>query len=262
MEYGNFSIDWKDFEALATNRFKNLVGQPDFSDVTLVSGDGQRIPGHQVILATGCTFFRNLLKEEKKVNPKPLIFLRGVVAILIEPLLNFLYTGKANVAEDLITDFLMLAEDLGVEGLANNLDKDYLVELENKPTLKETKMEISEGKAEQISQYTVGGPQQMTNDPTTKSSLTPFSCDKCGKSFTSRITLKKHIQKGLVKPTRCTSVNSETIRIPPRSSDGFYHCQFCEVQIRDNSNMKRHIRKRHQQNANQSDLVVKSTTID
>ena len=46
MELGNFSIDWKDFEALATKRFKDLVGKPELSDVTLVSGDGQEIPGH------------------------------------------------------------------------------------------------------------------------------------------------------------------------------------------------------------------------
>ena len=46
MELGNFSIDWKDFEALATKRFRGLVGKPELSDVTLVSGDGQGIPGH------------------------------------------------------------------------------------------------------------------------------------------------------------------------------------------------------------------------
>ena len=248
MAQGNFSIDWKDFETLATKRFRDLVGQPEFSDVTLVSGDGQRIPGHQLILATGCTFFRNLLKEEE-VNPKPLIFLRGVDATLLEPLLHFLYTGKAEVAEELIAEFLMLSEDFGVEGLAKNLDKDYLVQLENKATLKETKMEIPEVKAE-----------QTTNDPRTESSLTQISCDRCNKSFTSASNLKKHIQKGLLKPTRCASITSETIKLPARSVDGFYHCQYCEAQIRDNSNMKRHIRKRHQKNSNKSEFVVLSTT--
>ena len=122
MEQGNFAIDWKDFKALSTKRFKDLVGKPDFSDVTLVCGDGQRIAGHQVILATGCTFFKNLLEGE--VNPKPLIFLRGVEADLLKPLLDFLYTGKAEISDQLITEFLVLAEDLGIEGLANNPGKE------------------------------------------------------------------------------------------------------------------------------------------
>ena len=123
MAQGNFSIDWKDFETLATKRFRDLVGQPEFSDVTLVSGDGQRIPGHQVILATGCTFFKHLLEEEH-ANPKPLIFLRGVESALLEPLLLFLYTGRAKISETLITDFLILAEDLGIEGLAKSPEKE------------------------------------------------------------------------------------------------------------------------------------------
>ena len=77
-------------------------------------------------------------------------------ATLLEPLFHFLYTGKADVAEELITEFLMLAEDLGVEGLANNFDKERIVEPDNKPTLKETMKEISEGKA-----------KKRTNDPRT-----------------------------------------------------------------------------------------------
>ena len=54
----------------------------------------------------------------EEVSKNPLIFLRGVQASLLDPLLNFLYTGKAEVSEDLITQFVALAEDLGVEGLA------------------------------------------------------------------------------------------------------------------------------------------------
>ena len=123
MEQGNFSIDWKDFKATSTKRFEGFVGKDDFSDVTLVCGDGQRIPGHQVILATGCTFFKHLLEEEH-ANPKPLIFLRGIEAALLEPLILFLYTGRAEISEMLISDFLILAEDLGIEGLAKNREKE------------------------------------------------------------------------------------------------------------------------------------------
>ena len=63
MELGNFSIDWKDFEALATKRFKDLVGKPEFSDVTLVSGDGQRIPGHFLQKAVMGFIIANSLKD-------------------------------------------------------------------------------------------------------------------------------------------------------------------------------------------------------
>ena len=109
-----------EFEAASSERFRHLVGKQDFSDVTLVAGDGKRIFGHQVILATGCTFFRSLLEGES-LSPKPLIFMRGIKATLIESLFQFLYTGKTEVNEEMLPKFLALAEDLGVEGLVTNI---------------------------------------------------------------------------------------------------------------------------------------------
>ena len=121
MTKGKYSINWDDFSATAAERFGPLIREAKFSDVTLVSGDGQRISSHQVILATGCTFFKNLFEEEA-ASKMPLIFLRGVEASLILPLLDFLYTGKAEVDEELLADFVVLAEDLGVEGLTKSFD--------------------------------------------------------------------------------------------------------------------------------------------
>ena len=100
MDQGNFTIDWKEFREASPRRFKDLVTKEDFSDVTLVSGDGHRLPAHQVILATGCFFFKNLLEKEtacSSANQRPLIFLRGVAGGLLEPLLQFLYTGSAQI---------------------------------------------------------------------------------------------------------------------------------------------------------------------
>ena len=101
MDQGIFTIDWKDFTEASTKRFKDILARDDFSDATLVSGDGQRLPAHQVILATGCSFFKNLLEGEaaSSANQKPIIFLRGVAGNLLAPLLEFLYTGRVQVSD-------------------------------------------------------------------------------------------------------------------------------------------------------------------
>ena len=103
MDQGIFTIDWKDFKEASTKRFKDILARDDFSDVTLVSGDGQRLPAHQVILATGCSFFKNLLEGEaassSSANQKPIIFLRGIAGNLLAPLLEFLYTGRVQVSD-------------------------------------------------------------------------------------------------------------------------------------------------------------------
>ena len=98
MDQGIFTIDWKDFKEASTKRFKDILARGDFSDVTLVAGDGQRLPAHQVILATGCSFFKNFLEGET-ANQKPIIFLRGVAGNLLAPLLEFLYTGRVQVSD-------------------------------------------------------------------------------------------------------------------------------------------------------------------
>ena len=79
---GNYHIDWDDFTTTSSERFRDLIGKKELSDVTLVSDDGTRIPSHQVILASGCTFFKKLLVEEMSKNP--LIFMRGVKASLLD----------------------------------------------------------------------------------------------------------------------------------------------------------------------------------
>ena len=107
-EAGRFCIDWEDFKSTAADRFRDLIGKKDFSDVTLVAADGQRIPGHQVILASGSTFFKALLETEK--TPKPLIFLRGIESNILEPLMTFLYTGRAEVREELLAEFMALIQ--------------------------------------------------------------------------------------------------------------------------------------------------------
>ena len=133
---GNYHVDWDDFSTTSSERFRKLVSEKEFSDVTLVSDDGTRLPSHQVILATGCTFFKKILMEETSKNP--LIFMRGVETSLLKPLLSFLYTGSAEVSEDLITQFVTLAEDLGVDGLAktnpdqNGVPADKIIEEDSK----------------------------------------------------------------------------------------------------------------------------------
>ena len=254
MEQGNFFIDWRDFKATSAERFKDFVGKTDFSDVTLVCGDGQRIPSHQVILATACTFFKNLL--EKEDNPKPLIFMRGVEAALLEPLLLFLYTGKAEISELLITEFLILAEDLGVEGLANNPGKEVVNEvpglaedLEVEGLTKNLKKEIDHSMEEPVKD--VSEEKNKKDNRTVK----PKMCPMCNRAFNDSSNLKRHIASHSKKRILNTL---EPVAVPARSEDGFYHCQYCEKEVKDGSNIRRHIRNVHQNKNEQKHFVISS----
>ena len=84
--------------------FQSLRQQADFSDVTLVSGDGlQRFEAHKVILASGSDFFKTLLSDNS--NPHPLIYLRGVKAKQLEILLEYIYQGEVNILQEKLEEF-------------------------------------------------------------------------------------------------------------------------------------------------------------
>ena len=109
-------LKWSDFEENVVSSFQGLRKLEDFADVTLVSGDQKIINAHKIVLSCGSGFFRTFLSNVK--NPHPLIFLRGVDAKNLAVLVDFIYYGEVNMPEDDVEDFLSLATDLQVKGLA------------------------------------------------------------------------------------------------------------------------------------------------
>ena len=210
MSEGKFFFDRIEFEAASSGRFRPLVGKQEFSDVTLVAEDGKRIFAHQLILATGCAFFRKLLEAEN--SPKPLIFLRGVEASLIEPLLDFLYIGKAEVNEEVLPKFLAFAEDLRVDGLVASGHKGNSNQDENKEDLKETITRIK------------------TNVPTPEQ----LSVSKI-----------KNIESVFQKSKLILPIADEQIVNPEKGRNGRFRCNLCEKTIKFRHNFRRHVRIRH-----------------
>ena len=222
------TINWDDFSATLNERFEILLREAKFSDVTLVSGDGQKIFAHQAILGTGSTFFKNLLEAESR----PLIFMRGVDSALLKPLLNFLYIGKAQVPEDLLTDFVALGADLGVEGIANlcNLDQRD-VHIENGE--KEEYNTVSEEKNNTVNEENNTSPQEVAMKPVSK-------------SRENRIdgTREKYVKYHRELP-KTYDTDSEKIVVPIKDENGFHKCNYCERKISDKSNFKKHVRADH-----------------
>ena len=119
----NVTIDWYDFQNNIVDKLKYYVGQTEFADVTLVTKDNKKISAHKIILCSGSTFFRGLFARDNG-HPNPLLYLRGVEADVLEAVLQFLYLGQAQVRQQDVQEFIATAEDLGVEGLVKNNEKE------------------------------------------------------------------------------------------------------------------------------------------
>merc|ERR1712042_50829 len=106
-----------DFESNISIAFRELREEKDFFDVTIACDDNQ-IQAHKVILSACSPFFRNVLRRNP--HQHPLLYLKGVKYSELMSVLNFMYMGEVNVAQEELNSFLAVAEDLRVKGLTQN----------------------------------------------------------------------------------------------------------------------------------------------
>ena len=114
MNSEKFCLRWNDFEHNISNAFRELRDDKDFFDVTLAC-DEEQIQAHKVILSACSSFFHNILRRNP--HQHPLLYVKGVKLTYLESVLNFMYHGEVNVAQDDLNSFLQVAEDLSVRGL-------------------------------------------------------------------------------------------------------------------------------------------------
>jgi hypothetical protein len=109
-----FCLRWNDFESNISTAFRELRDDKDFFDVTLACDDEQ-IQVHKVIISACSPFFRNVLRRNS--HQHPLLYLKDVKFTDLQAVLNFMYHGEVNVAQEDLNSFLAVAEDLKVKGL-------------------------------------------------------------------------------------------------------------------------------------------------
>ena len=112
-----FCLRWNDFESNISGAFRELRDDKDFFDVTLACEDEQ-IQAHKVILSACSPFFRTVLRRNP--HQHPLLYLKGVKFSDLQSVLNFMYHGEVNVAQEELNSFLAVAEELRVKGLTQN----------------------------------------------------------------------------------------------------------------------------------------------
>ena len=109
-------LKWNDFEQNASSTFKNSKRNLDFSDVTLVAEDGQHIEAHKLIISSGCEFFSNMFNLNK--TGQAIVFMRGVGFETLSAIVDFIYSGETKIPRRDLAEFLSIADDLKLKGLA------------------------------------------------------------------------------------------------------------------------------------------------
>lgn len=115
-----FCLRWNNFQSSITSAFESLRDEDEFVDVTIAC-EGRQIQAHKMVLSACSPYFKSLLKK----NPcqHPIIILKDVKYSCLVMLLDFMYHGEVNVANDQLGNFLQTAEALKIRGLAEEEQK-------------------------------------------------------------------------------------------------------------------------------------------
>ena len=69
-----------------------MLNDVNFTDVTLVSGDGIQIKAHKIILSACSQFFQHILVPYSvDFSHKPVVFLKGIEEQELTAILQFMY---------------------------------------------------------------------------------------------------------------------------------------------------------------------------
>jgi len=286
MDPENYQLTRNDFELCAKNAFKNLLGEEEFSDVTLACSNNKQVKAHKVILGACSPFFREVLL--KNPHQHPLIYLKGISIDDLEAIIKFIYQGQTSISETNLDSFLASAQELQVEGLL--LAQNESARKHTETQLLEPKKEIPElsDKNEQSDEFDTLAdylknsqvePPVNSGEERLKTLPSKFRCDLCDFESLYRKSIKRHKENVHQDKTNVALQSSmdtcapdghkdnETVQISISNTDqnrgnvaGFvfendvYKCDVCDFATKHKWNMKRHVDRVHAPNLTSKNL--------
>ena len=112
-----FYFSCKDFSYYSCQTIRNLFEEKHFADVTILTEDCVEMKLHQIILAAGSAFFREILTRITQRNP--LLYLKGIKEKELRSIVEFIYLGQTEVNKGDLDNFMEAAGILKIEGLCD-----------------------------------------------------------------------------------------------------------------------------------------------
>ncbi|CAG7717197.1 unnamed protein product [Allacma fusca] len=112
-----YCLRWNNHRSNLLLVFEHLFQNEAFTDVTLAC-DGSSIKCHKMVLAACSSYFQQLFMENDCRHP--IVILKDIRFSEIKAILEYMYKGEVNVAQDQLAGLLKAAETLKVKGLVED----------------------------------------------------------------------------------------------------------------------------------------------
>ncbi|XP_066246973.1 protein abrupt-like isoform X1 [Euwallacea similis] len=110
-----YCLRWNNHRTNLLSVFDELLQSESFTDVTLACEGGSPIKAHRMVLAACSPYFQNIFTDLPCKHP--VVVLKDVKYSEIKAILEYMYRGEVNVAQDRLAALLKVAEALKVKGL-------------------------------------------------------------------------------------------------------------------------------------------------
>ena len=215
----------------------DMIHNPDYSDVTLVTGDDKIIQAHRIFLSSHSSFFNRIfqLKSERDV----VICLPNICQQQIQSVIEYIYMGNTEIEEQNLINFLEIGKQLGVRGFD---DMDMNSGVLNEMSIDKIKESGYDGSLLSIHMPKI---QRQSNGK--------FSCDQCEYEAVRRNDIKRHkesVHLGLkYKCNECTIEYCSEYQVKAHINSVhngiLYECNLCEKKFTQPGNLNVHKTRVH-----------------
>ncbi|XP_034185673.1 uncharacterized protein LOC117606825 [Osmia lignaria lignaria] len=110
-----YCLRWNNHRSNLLTVFDELLQNESFTDVTLAVDGGASVKCHKMVLAACSSYFQTLFIDLPCKHP--IVVLKDVKYSEIKAILEYMYRGEVNVAQEQLAGLLKVAEVLKVKGL-------------------------------------------------------------------------------------------------------------------------------------------------
>ena len=253
----HFNLNWHTYDDHLKEMMQNLLDSNESTDVTLVCEDRTKFKAHKFVLNACSPVFQSIINDLPQRDS--VIYLRGVLAPEMKPILQFMYLGQATLDQDRMIDFLNVAKSLEIK----EISKDVEVDQDDPDSLNDKKYDetfepnIGNLHEEDISDI----PRNLEGEIEHKSIIVKsqgnevgqLSCDRCDKHYTNKVSLYQHkqsIHEGVKFPcNKCAftaSKKSHLLRHIQVIHEGVkFSCDLCDFKATRKDRLNNHKKNAH-----------------
>ncbi|XP_055642400.1 transcription factor GAGA-like [Toxorhynchites rutilus septentrionalis] len=115
MDGGSVCLRWDDHQCALAVTFPALLQKQALIDCTLAA-EGQFLPAHKIVLSACSPYFEALVS--RNYDKHPIFLLKDVKFDDLRAIVDYMYRGEANIAQNNLSSFLQTAEFLEIKGLS------------------------------------------------------------------------------------------------------------------------------------------------